>query len=270
MLVKDAAEVNIPQRRLYLNNGETMKFEITEGLPSGIKLYEYDELSSTNDKAKEVELGEKGAFVIAKSQTGGRGRMGRSFSSEKGGFYVSYAFEPKGDISDLFLLMPLTAVVVSRLVEKICGAKCGIKWPNDVLISGKKVCGILTEAVYTNEKYRVIVGVGINVNNTLPKELGDAVSICEITEEPLDLAEAYGEFIKLMTELVSGYPENFEILLEEYREKCVTLGKNVTVTYGGERINAVAAEVGKTGGLIVDTIDGKRIEITSGEATLRV
>ena len=138
MLAKDTNRLSQEGIRLFLDDPE-------------VKVDIYDELESTNQTAKkEAMIGEAGhgAFVIARSQTAGRGRRGREFySPADAGLYISVILKPQGTLQDSLLITTAAAVAVYRAVAQICGIQLDIKWVNDLFYKGKKVCGILTEAV---------------------------------------------------------------------------------------------------------------------------
>ncbi len=157
MLAKDTNRLSQEGIRLFLDD-------------SKVKIDIYDKLESTNQTAKkEAMMGETGhgAFVIARSQTAGRGRRGREFySPADAGLYMSVILKPQGTIHDSLLITTAAAVAVYRAVAQICGIQLDIKWVNDLFYKGKKVCGILTEAVTDFESGNiefVVVGMGLNL-----------------------------------------------------------------------------------------------------------
>lgn len=141
----------------------------------------YDTVDSTNNVCKALAAqGLDSTAVIARVQTAGKGRLGRSFQSPEGGLYLSALWQdcPAGQ---LLTVTPLAAVAVCRAVESLCDTDCGIKWCNDVVLHGKKLCGILTElsvSLETQEPEYVVIGIGINCNQTqFPQELDMATSL---------------------------------------------------------------------------------------------
>ena len=136
-----------------------------------IPVYHYDTLDSTNTQCKRLAAeGVESAVVTADCQTAGRGRMGRRFQSPPGlGLYLSVLWRTGLCTETLSVVTPLAAVAVCRAIEGVCGLRCGIKWPNDLLLGGRKVCGILTESAFRPDGTPdwVIVGIGINVSQTL-------------------------------------------------------------------------------------------------------
>lgn len=234
-----------------------------------VSLEVLDEAVSTNDTVIGMKNSDSLCVAIAVRQTGGRGRLGRSFASPKGGLYISFKKALAGDIEDVFSIMPLAALCVCDTVEALCRVKCEIKWPNDVLVGGKKICGILAQAHIKGDARYLILGIGINFNGELPKELTAAASLKDVTGEKTDLDRAAAFLIDSVARLLSTTSYGSSALMEGYRQRCVNIGRKVTVTYGGCRVDGVVTGISEIGGLMIVSDSGERIIITSGEATLR-
>lgn len=219
--------------------------------PAGYFFEYLPECESTNDLAFEKGAG---AIVCAGRQTKARGRMGRSFSAEEGGLYFSLCIKPPCEMKDAPALTALAALAARDAI----GGKARIKWPNDILLEDKKVCGILSEA----RNGLIVFGFGINIENELPPELDQAGRVAAKAEELLTaIAER-------MAEIVKDYPNNRETLLQDYAFKCCTLGRMVDVTYRGMPMYGFACSVDKHGGLMVMTQENRTVvTIYSGEAT---
>ncbi|MFR4357638.1 MAG: biotin--[acetyl-CoA-carboxylase] ligase, partial [Clostridia bacterium] len=142
-----------------------------------LDLHIYDTIDSTNLKARQLAMdgAPHGTVVLAKQQTSGRGRLGRSFFSPREGIYLSIVIKPDFDVSKSVLVTSAAAVAVANAIEKVCGLESKIKWVNDVYIDGKKVCGILTEGISdfeTGQIEHLILGIGINTTvKDFPAEL---------------------------------------------------------------------------------------------------
>ncbi len=138
----------------------------------GVKVYVYENIPSTNDEAKRL-MGKTPCLVAARAQSSGKGQRGRSFFSPEGGIYMSLCVKPDIAPESLAFITLMSGMAVRDAVEKVCGISCRLKYVNDLLIDGKKVCGILTEAVFEGERLMgVVIGIGINCENTpVPKEL---------------------------------------------------------------------------------------------------
>ncbi len=225
--------------------------------------------ASTNKDAKEIytQTGEN-TLVIAEEQTAGRGRLDRKFCSPKGkGLYMSLAFKPEKYFENIQLITPFAAVAVSRAIEKLTGAKTGIKWVNDIYMNQRKVCGILSEIVFKDGVCDfVIVGVGINVHKLdFPDDLKNiATSIENETGISVSRNELASEFANEFL----GFRET-KICPEEYKNKSVILGKNITVYSGNDIFEAYAESIDENAGLVARTTDGIK-RINAGEVSIRL
>ncbi len=240
------------------------------------RLFFFDEISSTNSYCKDTESIVSGDVVIAKTQSQGRGRIGRSFLSGEGGIFMSYLPNEKITGDMLLSVTGVCGVAVCLAIEECIGVSPDIKWMNDVLVDGKKICGILTEAVFSGEETpdKIIVGIGINANqrrNSFGDELSEiATSLYEVTGKEIDLnllvATVIRQLDKAFTALNSKKIEKY---LAEYRGRCVTIGKRINVIMGEFCQEASALSVDDTFGLTVKFEDGTVETVRSGEATIR-
>ena len=238
-------------------------------------IYHFETAESTNDIAKVLgrEGAAEGTMVLAETQTAGRGRLGRSWLSPKGaGLYVSLLLRPPLPPHELPLITLSTAVSVVRALARAVGVTPGIKWPNDLILNGKKLGGILTEMETESDQIRyLVVGMGLNVNNpdfppelggratSLLKEEGKSFHRLTILKAWLEEFETlYGQF------LARGFPE----ILEEWKRHSVTLGRYVTVRQGPRQIEGLAIRVTPDGALLLETARGEEVKVTSGEITL--
>jgi len=238
----------------------------------------YPELASTNQTAKELALAgaAHGTAVIAAQQSQGRGRYTRSFCSPPGGLYFSIILHPdKLHFAHVTTVTALAAVAVCEAIEAVSGKKPGVKWVNDVFLDGKKVCGILTEAVTDIESGTLgwlVLGIGINVTTRpedFPPELREIAGSVFGGESP-------GSRNRLAAELMNRIPGCVPMLTEEeviasYRSKLMMLGKPVTVVQSdGTEYSALAQDVDCAGHLIVQTEDGVQQTLSSGEIRIRI
>ena len=233
-------------------------------------------LDSTQEYAKILAKKENvhGILICAEEQTAGKGRRGRVWTSPKGtAIYMSLCLEPKMQpdrVAGLTLVMALAAAMGIR---EAVGVDTQIKWPNDLVVNGKKVCGILTEMIFKEDGYVVIIGTGINVNtDTFPEE------ICETaTSLKLEL----GKEIEKETIIVSVMKyfeifyeqyeksEDFSLLKESYEEILANKDQNVRVLDPKGAYEGVAKGINDAGNLIVVREDGSKVEIDSGEVSVR-
>ena len=237
----------------------------------------FDTLDSTNTYLKRVAANvADGTVVIAAHQTAGRGRMTRSFESpaEKG-LYLSVLLRPQLPPERLLPLTAMAGTAVCDAVERVCGVRPGLKWPNDPVLNGKKLCGILTELVMEENQPCVVLGIGLNVSQTAedfsPEVAEIATSLAAELGRPVSravLAVALMEALDcLYAALKSGDLSEY---LESYRRDCVNLGRTVQlIAPDGTREQADALNVDEVFGLVVQTGDGERKTVRAGEVSVR-
>ena len=238
----------------------------------GQKVIYFPKLPSTMDVARrEARQGAaEGTVIIADEQPSGRGRIGRVWLSPPGNITFSVILYP--DVSNLPYLMMIASLAVVRSIENVTRLKAGIKWPNDILIDGKKVCGILIENEISGEKTtRAIIGIGININIGGMDVKGSLVPVTSLEKEirhtviKTDLINnLLVEMEKLYLRLADG-----ESIYREWRERLVTLGKEVVVIAGDETLKGLAESTDSTGALILKLDDGSTTRIVAGDVSLR-
>ena len=231
------------------------------------KVVVLDEIDSTNLEAKRMArvVANEAVLLLAESQTAGKGRMGRSFYSPKStGLYMSYMYTPKTDFSDSVTVTAAASVAVARAIEKLTDLKPSIKWVNDIFIDGKKVSGILTEAV-TGQNVKIIVGIGVNITTDDFPE--DVSAIATALKTKLDRNVLAVEIIKHLQELIEELPQR--TFIDDYRKKSCVLGREVTFFKNGDQTHGTAVDIDRDGGLIVETQNGN-VTLNTGEITLRV
>ena len=241
----------------------------------GRELEIHEQLDSTNNRAKTLAAAgaPHGLTVIADSQTGGRGRMGRSFYSPvHSGVYLTCVLRPDCAPEKAGLLTSLAAVAAARAVEKVSKAEVRIKWVNDLYIGEKKICGILSEAGLGMEAGRLeyaVVGIGINVKQMkFPPELRDiATSVGNETGKEADrnrlIAGILNELEMLYGDLETGR------FLEESRKRSNVIGRDVTVIEGGRTYSAHALDIDDQGRLVIETGAGRTC-LNYGEVSLKL
>ena len=247
---------------------------ITKG--KGIHLERVD---STNTYLKKLSLSGKARFhdfVTADTQTSGRGRLGRSFSSVSGkGIYLSYLVNPMGATpEEISRITTWGAVAVRDALAQTLDISVGIKWVNDLVKDGKKLCGILTESVFDGgEIASVVMGIGINVNHStedLPEELrGTACSIKQITRSDTDIRALTLNVVKHLDTMNDCFPNNKKYYLDEYRKSCVVPGKKVRIIEKDVERIGTALGIDDNFGLEVLFNDGKRETGTGGDVSVR-
>ncbi|TYP77728.1 biotin--[acetyl-CoA-carboxylase] ligase [Paenibacillus methanolicus] len=242
-------------------------------LVSGIKLYE--SVDSTQNLAHKLaeEGADEGTLVIAEQQTSGRGRMGRSWVSPAGkGVYMSMVLRPNLPLQFAPQLTLLTAVALCRALKELVPAEIGIKWPNDLLIGGKKISGILLESSAEDERIRhVIMGIGISVNLTeedYPADLAEiATSLRIASGETVDRADVIGAFVKQFEHLYRLYlREGFATIQSLWEALAVTLHKPAKLMTPGGAVEGVPISLTDSGALLVRLADGTELPVFSAEA----
>lgn len=240
---------------------------------ANIKLSLFEKITSTNTILKEMALaGEnEGRVIIALSQTAGRGRYNRKFQSDKGGIYMSILLRPKASL-DTTLLTAAAAVAVSEAIEAVSNKTTQIKWVNDVLTDGKKVCGILCEGGYIGNSGFVVVGIGINA---CPSEKGFNDEIKNIADTVFD-----GDYPALCDKLCATVIDNLfhqyknldtRDFLNAYRKKNIVLGKEVFVLKQGKIINrGTALEIDDNCHLKVKLANNETVTLSSGEVSIQL
>ena len=260
----------------YIQSSEISKNLNTKHI--GKNIYIYSEVSSTNTIAKFLSKNgaENGSVVIAEKQTAGRGRSGNSWESPLGGIWLSIILTPNADYSKIPLITLATGVAVAKTLEKIGVENPEIKWPNDIMINGKKVCGILTEAVTTfNNLKNVIIGVGIDANLNIedfPEELQDKTTTLEMElERKVDENLLIKIFLEETEKILALFShEDYEKILKEWRKHSYTIGKTVEVKKPFDQsYDAYAIGITKEGLLVVEKTDGTLEKVISGECVIK-
>ncbi len=250
---------------------------------SDYKIFVHDEVTSTNDYARNYYYEGRGTefAVISDCQTRGRGRHGRVFFSPKGtGLYISLAITPNSDLSEGSLLVAMTAVAISKAISETIGIETNIKWVNDVFLNDKKVAGILTEAVTSFEAGTIecaIVGIGVNIyepSDGFPDEIKKKAGAL-LDNYDVDSPVKNKLAASIINHFYEYYWSKDKDFIKEYRNRSNILGNYVKVTPTGNQAAgaeykgyAVAKEIDDECHLIVEYEDGRRITLTSGEVSI--
>ncbi|MCH5321659.1 MAG: biotin--[acetyl-CoA-carboxylase] ligase [Eubacterium sp.] len=271
-LIKDGYEIDAVTNkgyRLTENNDTISARKIKLNLKEKIDVFYYPSVDSTNNCCKRLLADSKqGVFLVtADSQTAGRGRQGKSFYSPAlTGVYFSLVIRPHSSLQNAVTATTAAAVAVCRAIEKLTDRKPKIKWVNDVYLDGKKICGILTEAITNFEEGTVdsvIIGIGINIKTidfpddvenagTLGEKISRSRLIAEVTNELLSIAESdYNSFI------------------DYYRSHSFVIGEQIKIIQNGRVTPATAVAIDETGGLEVELDSGEHKVLRSGEISIR-
>jgi BirA family biotin operon repressor/biotin-[acetyl-CoA-carboxylase] ligase len=242
----------------------------------GRHLVYYDEVSSTNDIAKQLAMEGcvSGTTVVSDSQSGGRGRRGRVWSSEKGsGIYMSVVLRPEIETMNAPRYTLAAAMGVCDALS-LFNISSKIKWPNDLLYDGRKLCGILMEAGGAqNGIGYIVVGIGVNVNNkNFPKDIESiAVSMAGIAGKEFDRGCAAAKILNCLETRFSECirDERFFDLLSQYKLRSCVFGRHVRITGVNEEYEGIAEDFDTLGRIWLRLPDGTRTAIGAGEVTLR-
>ena len=264
------------------------EFEVANGLTNsliGNKIVCIKEVDSTNFYARKIALegAEDGTVVIADAQTAGRGRLGRSWASMAGkGIWMSVVLRPQISPEEVQIITLGASVAVVKAIYEATGIKTGIKWPNDIVYQGKKLCGILTEMNSEVEMVNfLILGIGINVNHIasdFPDEIRDfatSLSLCsdEIDKKYVKLFRRSDIIKKLLYELEKIYNKikkgAVKDIIDDWKKYSATLGKQVRVMYKNDTYTGTALDIREDGRLVVQCDDGYTRDVYSGEVSVR-
>jgi len=238
----------------------------------GRRVLVYSSLPSTMDRARQAarEGAPEGTIVIAEEQTAGRGRQGRAWLAPPGNIALSLLLRPT--LEQLPSLNMVASLAVVRAVARTTGIQACIKWPNDVMVGSRKLCGILVDSELAGDTVNfAVVGLGLNVNlnpgdypeiaataTSLSRELGGVVPRLPVVQALLEEMEA------LYLRLRQG-----ESLLAEWRYHLATLGQRVVIIQGQQRQEGFAEEVAADGSLLLRLPDGSLLPVVAGEVSLR-
>lgn len=241
----------------------------------GRELYLFRSVKSTNTVAKFLSQNvSNGTVILSETQTGGRGRTGKKYQSPKGGIWLSIILKPDIAPSKAPLLTLATAVAVARTLDHF-NIESEIKWPNDILINEKKVCGILTESIAKfNNLESVIVGVGINSEidiNEFPEEIRDySIALSDVVEDDINPEKGIAYFFKEIEFIYNKFLEgDINFIFDEWRKYNHTIGKYVEIRQPlGKVISGYAVGIDREGGLVIEKADDSLVKVVSGECRL--
>lgn len=264
----------LPEELDLISLNEIMKTQI---MGKSIELHQV--IDSTNNRARELALegADEGTLIIAETQLEGRGRLSRSWISPRGkGIWMSLILKPDLSPDQAPHITAIAAVAIRKALNRATGLVIGIKWPNDIIIDGKKVCGILTEMHADIDRiYYVVVGIGINVNMTqedFPVELSSTATSLRIAlGRNLDRRQLIALIMEEIEEIYYTYLENrdFKQILDLCRQYSVTLNRPVKVIGRDTSFEGFAVDFDEDGSLLVKKDDGNIIKVMSGDVSVR-
>jgi len=243
----------------------------------GRTIHCFRQVTSTNDIAKELAAkgAREGTVIVAETQTCGRGRLGREWTSPEGGIWLSIILRPEVSPKDASKLTLTTSVAVARTINRLYDLKAQIKWPNDIQISGKKVCGILTEATTRGKTTDfVVVGIGVNANidlTSLPEPLRvSTTSLKKEWEREVDREKFLSALLMEIERYYNTFARGrFDSILKEWRSLCSHVGSRVKITSFDETFEGLAVDVDENGALLVKLKDGTKRRVVSGDVTIK-
>lgn len=259
-----------------------MKTQILSHLPQGFPWGEtiqcFDTVDSTNTLAKKlaVQGAPEGTVLLSEQQTGGRGRLGRSFASPGMGIYLSVILRPSCPPAQLMHLTCAAAVAMCDAVAAAVGIRPRIKWINDLVYGNRKLAGILTELGLDSQTYLVdyaVIGIGLNCcqqPSDFPPELRDvAGSLAMAAETEIDRAKVAAAMVQALYQMNQGLLLDKAETMNQYRRDCLTLGQQISVIRGDSIRKGLALDIDGDGGLLVRYTDGTRETVASGEVSVR-
>lgn len=229
----------------------------------------YERIGSTMDRARELapKGAPEGTLVVAAEQTEGRGRLSRAWVSPAGSLSVSLLLYPSAD--KLPYLTMLAGLAAAEAIEAVAALKADIKWPNDILIDGRKVAGILVESGTARGKTYAVVGIGVNVNMDMagwPDIASLATSLSAESGRKIDTPR----LLRAIVDEIAAFYTAFDPAAVRglWRSRLITLGRRVTASGGGAAVEGVAAEVTADGALVILGDDGAEYIVVAGDVTL--
>ena len=281
---EDGYEIEAISRKGYriISSPDVLTFEEIKNFLNteyiGRNIIYYDSIGSTNSKAKELaELGqEHGTVVISEEQTNGRGRLGRNWVSPKyKGIWMSIILRPNIITENISQITLLGAAAVQKAIMKM-GIKTSIKWPNDIVLNSRKVCGILTEMSGEVDHINYLVmGIGINVNfeeEDFPEELKDiATSLTLESGKYMDRKRLLSNVLNTFEVLYNDFVKNGDIeeTIDICRKNSILIGKEIQLVNRGKVTTAKAIDISDQGELVIENCHGMVENIVSGEVSIR-
>ncbi len=263
------------------------EYEIRYGLNTkilGRKIYYFESINSTNTYAKHIAAAgcEDGTLVVADKQTAGRGRLGRTWDSkDKKGIWMSIVLKPLITPAKAQIITLAASVAVVTGIMRTTGIVGGIKWPNDILLDGKKICGILTEMESEQECINyIVVGIGLNVNHDIgdfQEDLRERATSLKVYRERLANSNTQlrrSDIIKgILIEMEKAYNSikkgETKSIISKWKEHSIILGKEIRVLSSSREYIGRAEDITDDGRLVVKDVNGVMHELVSGEVSIR-
>ena len=238
----------------------------------GQKIIYFPILDSTMEAARREALwgAEAGTVIIAEQQSGGRGRLQRKWISPRGGLALSIILRP--NIDHLPYMIMISSLAVVNSIQAITSLNPQIKWPNDILINEKKICGILIENdLRQNSLHHAIIGIGINVNmhiSDYPEIASFATSLSDQLGREISKLDLLRQVLIEMERLYQLLSQK-EYILAQWKDNLITLGQSIEINMGNKIYKGIAESVSKEGNLLLRQKNGTLVRIVAGDVTLR-
>lgn len=271
-LIAEGYSIDAVTNRGYMlteNNDMISAQSIKANMKNDVDVYYYSTTDSTNNCCKRILAdGKQGEFlVVAEKQTAGRGRQGKSFYSPPStGIYFSLVIRPHTSLQNAVTATTAAAVAVCRAIEKLTDKKPKIKWVNDVYLDGKKICGILTEAMSNFEDGTVdsvIIGIGVNIHTS---DFPDNVEGAGCLNVNISRSRLIGAIADELLDIVGG---DYKSFIDYYRSHSLVIGEKIKFIQNGRVTPALAVAIDETGGLEVELENGEHTTLRSGEISIR-
>ena len=257
---------------VLLENSDVLSSQgINHYLDEPLDIYTYKSVTSTNTLMKKLAIDYHNdyAVIVAEEQTEGRGRFGRSFfSPAKKGIYMSLLIKNQKSLQDATMITIQSAVALTRAIDELYGIDPKIKWVNDLYYQGKKICGILSEAISDFESgmiEAVIIGIGLNVS-TSKEEFGNELA-AKATSLGLENANRNQLIAEIIKQLFKVINEDFKDVLDEYKDKSCVLNKVVEFNHGQRKLKGMVKDINQAGNLVIVT-DQEELILKAGEVSL--
>jgi len=241
----------------------------------GKNIHLFPEVVSTNTLAMEMAArgAAEGTLVIAETQTGGKGRVGRKWISPKGNLYLSVILRPEMPLNKAPMITLMGAVATATAIRKQCGVHAVIKWPNDILIDGRKASGLLTEMSAEQDRIRhIVLGIGVDVNmdiDELPVEVRQlATTLAVECGRKIDRLSLLRQLLRELDAWYQVLLATEENVLDEWKVLNVTIGNSVSVSGTGETFQGLARGIDNEGRLIVEIADGTLRTVAAGDVSI--
>ncbi len=237
----------------------------------------FEMVDSTNNYAKKlcIDGASEKTVVLAKRQTAGKGRLGRSFFSGHDGIYLSIILRPLFSAEHTLFITTAAAVAVSHAIDEVCSVKTGIKWVNDIYLNDKKICGILTESAISAQSESpeyAVLGIGVNLSrgdSAVPDEIKDIAGFIFESEQGAEIKERLcAKILDNFFELYSNLTE--KEYMDEYRHRSILIGKKVKCLCGTNVYTATVCDIDADARLVVRTDEGKIKILNAGEVSLKL